>query len=198
MTTERPKTSLFQYGLLILLAVIAVGVWLNRSSGSKEQAPALVTGENLRAESPFPNAPGGSRNVVLPELEQLADSIKQGDVKVIEPAWRNALMVRNSQYLIKLYRLICEHGNEEALAAIGTTMQPLSSQDIAEVLAGLTDLLDRKQYAGLLFVLDKKATSIGLFMEHVKPWLIKEFQREPWEDQRFSAIIQAVKANRRP
>ena len=191
-TMDRTKTTLFQIGLLFLLAVIAVGIWFNRFSAPAPKAGATVAGENLSQGSPFPSSPTALNNIVLPEMAQLISAIQRGDGKLIESTWRDALRQRNSKYLIELYRAICKHGNQAALEAIGPMVLPLDENGRAELLAGLDDLMDRKQYAGVRFIVDKKNTSIGLFATGMKPWVMKEFNREPFDPGRFETAFNAV------
>ncbi len=186
------RNSVFQICLLVLLTAIAIGIWVNRGSSSKDTGGAQFVDASTYQKNQVPpvnpsTKPPRTKN--SGNATDLLESIENGEQTTIRVAWAEAMRVQNSDYLIEAYLLACKHGTVKALIPMNHMMVPLSNEDEQKILAGLDDLIARKQYDAVRYVLSQNM-GFGLTKKPLNKWIGDQFVKEPWDRERMDAVLQ--------
>lgn len=208
MKTEAFGKHMFQIALLAVLCLIALGIWYNRLSNGSGTAVrneagnatgytggypvgnAANSGGQLPSQGqPFGGVATGSNGSLygagVPALEA---AVKANDYAKIREACYAARRQSDNQFLLKAFRLACDHGSIDSLRAIDSTVGTPTAHDIEELLAGVNRLIDRGEDESLRYVFGK-FSQMGVPVHRVVDWTVNEFNREPWDSQRFQKIV---------
>ncbi len=173
----------FQIALLLVLIFIAVGIWWNR------QNPAVIPqGDGFVDKLPPVKAPFD-----FADDQGLKNLIESGDVAKLRETFNRAQGSGDVQFLLRAFNTACSLEKPRAIEAIELNRYNLTQKDSEDLEKSLDLLADRRNEACLQAAMTNFGRNFGL-QQRLTQWIIKQFERTPWDSQRFELVVRNNRA----
>lgn len=169
----------------------------NNSASSAGQGPPAAPAASVAMGSDRPGSGPGNRESPINTAQSLPAAnenvvklIRANDFAQLKSLCDAARANADIPFLLDAYRSACDQGSAEALRAVGRITSNPSPKDMDDILSAVEQLSDRPDSAALRLAMSQFSQQ-GISSEREILWLEQQFNRQPWDQDRFQRIADA-------